>query len=419
MPVPHAKLFGFLVVASVLFPTATPAQEAPGSSGPKAAAVPSLFKQVVANPTGKNGYEELVLAAEAFKSSKLYQAAQDPETSLSLKRRILADRAVLRALALLRQGVNKPVFSPREKLSADTPLPELAQFRALARLLAVQEYVYLADGRVQDAIEAASLGMRFGRVVQTDTLIAGLVGVAIDTVVTAPLAKHLDQLSARDCATLYQVCTEWLAQPNPQIRVMEGERRFGRALLGELAESAKKQGGFLPAAKSLGLDAEDERAAMLRNRFPATPEGIDAFVADASRQYEQFFEQSLQEMRKPPWERRRLEFPEDGSLGSLAVALIAPAYSRIDEAYVREQARFRLLACHCAIRRFKWERDRLPSGLAELDLGDLAVDPCNGALLEYTPRGSRYSLTSAGTPAEPDNPKAVNGRLPVALTPDD
>src|SRR5205807_3746967 len=104
-------------------------------------------------------------------ASKLYQKAQEPGISLAFKREVLADRQVVQALKLLRDGLEMPIASPRQSISFSTLFPELAQFRSLARLLGLQQYVFLADGRVAEALANARLGLRFSQAVQTDTLI--------------------------------------------------------------------------------------------------------------------------------------------------------------------------------------------------------------------------------------------------------
>src|SRR5438105_4886381 len=78
---------------------------APGRAEEKPAPArrPSVFQQVIPRPTGQNGYEELVLAAEAFRASRYYMNAQEANTTLEFKREVLADRQVVRALSLLRQ----------------------------------------------------------------------------------------------------------------------------------------------------------------------------------------------------------------------------------------------------------------------------------------------------------------------------
>jgi hypothetical protein len=78
----------------------------------------------------------------------------------------------------------------------------------------------------------------------------------------------------------------------------------------------------------------------------------------------------------------------------------------------------RLLACHCAIRRHKWEHERLPASLAVLNLREMAVDPFTGQPLKYQLQGASYRLTSAGPTAPADDPQAVDGRRPVSIVPE-
>jgi hypothetical protein len=75
-----------------------------------------------------------------------------------------------------------------------------------------------------------------------------------------------------------------------------------------------------------------------------------------------------------------------------------------------------LLACHAAIRRYRWEHDRLPRDIQTLQLGDTATDPFTGKLLEYEPSGANYRLASAG-PAHRAYDDLPAGRTPVTLVP--
>src|SRR5713101_5224144 len=154
----------------------------------------------------------------------------------------------MRALRLLQQGLAKPVISPRETVTSATVFPDLAGFRQMARLLDMCQYVALADGRVAGAIAALREGLRLGQVVQTDTLISGLVGIAIATIAIRPLGEHLEQLAARDCDLLYRVCLERLSQPPLLPQMMEMERRGGKTFLSEIAADPKALDGLVSDA---------------------------------------------------------------------------------------------------------------------------------------------------------------------------
>lgn len=383
----------------------------------------SLLARVAPSPTGRNGYEELLRAADLVESSRLWKRVeqQGDAATLAEKRRVLQDKPIAQALALVRQGLNKPVFSPREfdKLTYETLLPELGPFRSLARLLKLQQYVFLADGKTPEALGNARQGLRLGRVVQTDTLISGLVGIAISTICVRSLGNHLDQLSARDCETLFQISLEWLQQPSLHMKMLEMERDHARRNLALIREDLKKRG--LPAVQGLfDLSAEEQANAAPILEQLKSPEGIERLAAEADRKLDAFFERQLAETRKPRWERA---YPDpkqidDSSPSGWAVKLMAPAMNRVDDAYGREEAHVRVLACHAAIRRYRWEHGKLPGGLEELNLGELAVDPFTGRPLQYEVKGIRYRLTSVGAPADADDPNAVNGRRPVTVTPD-
>src|SRR5262245_1175451 len=66
-----------------------------------------LFKQVIPNPTGKNGYEEFVMACALLKQSEWSGKAQLPEATLTTKRRMLEEPVVVRALSMFRKGLKK------------------------------------------------------------------------------------------------------------------------------------------------------------------------------------------------------------------------------------------------------------------------------------------------------------------------
>lgn len=378
----------------------------------------SIFQQVIPQPTGKNGYEDLVLAIDALQKSRYYPAIQKMEAlTLAEKRAVLDDRNGVRALQLIRTGLQKPVAQPRQMLDYTTTLPELGPMRDLAKLLALQQYVALADGRTTEALQIARQGIRLGRVVQMDTLLSGLVGIAISTLCIQPLGRHLDQLSARDTAVLYQICLEWLNQPNPQVAIFASEHRLTKIALAGMREQVKR-GDVEGVVKQLGLKRDELKD--LEAIIPRTPEAIDALFLQAAERYDAYSLTVMAELRKPAWERKMPEplKPEDPG-GHLASMLI-PSFQHVDNVYTREQAQIQLLACHAAIRRYRWEHDRLPSSLDELRLGTLAIDPYTGSPLRYEVKGKRYSLLAAGAEARNlDDPGVVNGRVPVTLTPDD
>jgi hypothetical protein len=348
----------------------------------------SLFKEVIKQPTGKNGYEELVAAAEVLKGSKLWAKAEQPDALLADKRLALGDRLVVRALALMRQGLSKPVFSPREGLQPGTLPPELSGLRSLGRLAAVHQYVAFADGRTSEALADARLGMRLGQVIQQDSLLGGMVGLAVGATCIRPLATHLDQLSVRDCDLLKVICEEWLAQPNPLPRVVAAERKV---VLTNLADLKQKTGAGA---------------------------GGDDLFGTASKYANDYFDRQLLELNKPAWQRGALGVDDAPEFSRALLSPVAQILERTLSAYTREEANVRMLAVHALIIHARWEQGHLPSALAEVNAGDLALDPFTGKALQYEVLGRTYRLFSAGPLAPATDPQAVNGRKPVAVVPE-
>jgi hypothetical protein len=385
---------------------------------------PTLLSQVIPTPTGRNGYEELVAAADALQASTRFAAIEAGGASLEAKRRVLREPPVMRALDLVPRGLAKPVVSPRTTLSSATLFPELPAFRRLARLLAIRQYVLLADGRVADAIETARLGWRLGTAIQTDTLLSGLVGTAILAITTRGLAGHLDQLSAHDCDLLYQACLERLREPDPSLRMLEAERNAGKILVGEIRQGKVDPALIFGAGES--AEPEDEEDARTRQAVAdlkrlkrSSTEEYTAQLSRVETALDQWYDRTLAEWRKPAWQRSTPALPEGGDLAARLATAIAPA-SMLSQAgfkYAQVQAETRLLALHAAIRRYRWEHDGLPASLDDLNLGELPRDLFTGQPLKYEVRGARYRLTSAGPPAAANDPNAVEGHRPVSIVP--
>ena len=426
----NPRLPAALLVLPALLLTALPAVVA----APRQKEKPkSLLRQLVPRTTGRNGYEEFLMAADLVKSSKLWQEVGRKQLTLAQKRRVLGDRKLQRALALVRKGVSKRVHSPRESLDFESPLPELGALRRVAGVQALQQYVYYADGRNREALDVLRVGLRFGNLIQQDSLISGLVGLAVSIVNIRATGDHLDQLSARDCEYLHRLCLEWLQMEDPLPRVIEAERagikRSMRtiflakpeALRGILedagdgdAEKSDRKPGQQPGTAPGHIDPD--RAAAQFRQAQGSPEQARALLAQVDGRVDEAFRLLYVEYRKPPWQRQDIELPADGSVGGFIIALVMPSMSRSFDAYSRGEAMIRLLATHAVIRRYEWEHAALPASLKTLDVAALAIDPFTGQPLKYRRLDAAYELTSAGPVADPNDQQAVDGRRPVSVT---
>lgn len=392
-------------------------QAAAGRSGGQQEPRPSQLSKYFARPSGRNGLEDFLAAVDVLQTSKPYremQAASLPGTiSLTLKRRILSDLPVTRALALIQRGLTKPYALPVSAGQGENVIGVNAPMRELARLLALRQYVLFADGRVPDAIGTARVTMRLGQVVQAGPLISGLVGIAIGAIGMRTLGRNLEQLSARDCELLSQICGEWLSQPSPLLRVFEEERRAGLKSLAEMGNQKPEP----PTPEELAMLTPEERRALAN----LTPEKLAAFQLEIRKEFNAHWDRVLADTRKPFWER---EFPTDAppdesvspaNVARALTAMLVPVFKQAQQRYAQEEAMVRLLAVHAAVLRYRWEWDKPPPDLATLNLGDLVLDPFTGQQMKYQVNGRRYQLNSVGPPAEADDPKAVDGRKPVTV----
>jgi|GEM_PF-5695897 len=120
-----------------------------------------LFPQLFPEPTGRNGYEEYLRAADAVRGVPC-----DLER-VPAHAKGLASLQVTKALALVREGNEKPATDPRPHYDPEQLYPELATFKFFGKLLAA--------GSLDDQVQAWCLGSNLPR---TST-IGFLVGAAI------------------------------------------------------------------------------------------------------------------------------------------------------------------------------------------------------------------------------------------------
>jgi hypothetical protein len=389
-----------------------------GAQNPPAQRV-NNFSKIFQNPTGQNGYEELVRAGDILLSSPVWvefermDGAQAP--TLATKRRVVFDSACRAALDMLKAGLQKPVRSPREKLDEETPLPELSAFRSLARLLGHEIYVQLADGRVSQAVDTLGLALKFGYVVQVDTLIAGLVAIAVDAIAIRPIGDHLEQLSVRDCDKLLAIARDWMLLPDPAIAILQADKQHSLDAFRKYKADPVKllkmldPGSLSPQSK--------KRIDDLEQSYSQNPNLASASFDEAARLLSGQYDHAIASLSQPQWERK--PFPpidtqtEAGFLaseyGGGAVLL------RVLDRYTREMAQVQLLGVHAAIRRRLWEYNALPGSLDELKLGKMIVDPFSGRPFEYKRLvGNKYTLSSIG----PVDPTSSSGdRTPIRLGP--
>jgi hypothetical protein len=356
-----------------------------------------VFPQLFPRPTGQNGYEELVMAGDLARAAETRREFFGTEIKLSEMRARLNEPDCRRALELLRQGLAKPIFSPRREINFNTTFPEFATLRCLARLLGVAIYVQFANGNTGEAVQSLRDGLNLGYMLQGETLIGSLVGIAIDAIALRGFANHLDQLSARDCDRLIEMARERLRRPDTTLATMTGEYR---GILNSIEEYRKNPRAALEMFReSWGEDADkiEQQYAPLIQSYLNNPAAAAQLTNEVSTRVSQQFDNLMADLRLPPWQRKGVEIKPDGTIAGYVAEMFTSVFAQATRKFTYEQAQVQLLGVHAAIRRSLWENQRLPDSLEELKLGALATDPFTGKTLKYKVTGKKsYELYSAG-----------------------
>jgi hypothetical protein len=297
----------------------------------------------------------------------------------------------------------------------------------------VEQYVFLADGQVGSAIGCLRDGLRLRRAVQRMDAWLGSVqspGNAGAMRLIDALGRRVDQLAVRDCDQLGALVREELAMPEPVLAQLEEMRRLRRAGLEQWRTNPDTLLWPLELRERFAAPKEpSERIRALRSELERLiqeqPTSVKGLVDQLSALLERSYDQAFSEYKRPSWERRPLQLREE----SLAERYFATVfgednlYQEVMEPIYRAtgwQTRLQLLGVHAAINRFRWENARLPRNLAEISLGDMAVDLYTGQPFPYEPARRPYRLYSAGPWERPDAERPASGnRRPVSVPAED
>ena len=380
--------------------------------------VQRYFDVVIPFATGKNGYEELVMASDAlYLVPDRNERIADFHATLTVKRETLSLPAVQKAFDLLTIGLSKPISSPRSEINENTTFPEFAGFRQLARLLACKMYVELADGNVSTAINTLRQGLAFGYAVQQDGLIGGLVGVAIDAILLKRFSVAVDQMGLKDCTLLMNLAKDWINLPDPSIHIYESERDMELAILRKHRNNPHDLVRALmsPTAN----DDTDAEQAALTQQLLSDPQAARSEVDGAIQILMNRFNELISELKKPNWQRKQIKPMEDKTVaGKLASTFSISLGSLISDKFAQDQAMVQLLGVQAAIRKYRWENDKLPDSLATLKLGDFGIDPFTGKELIYKQIDDRnFELSSIGPNERDDEGHETGKRRQLMLKP--
>ena len=377
-----------------------------------------MYEKIVPNPTGINGYEEYLRAADiaAIPEFNNYEGwlsnlhpgnvtwevdkpsdvdPKDPD--LTVKRKWV-DR-FRRCCDLISNGNRKAVMDPRGVIKPETTFPEMARFRALARLEAVSAHVCFADGRTGEGVRHIEDAQIFGNKISGMTLIGRLVGIACGRVSFIELDDHWAQLSVSDAEELERFFSQLLSGPLPLIESMRGERQGAHAAIEELfAKLTDLASLWNSDGKEQALINEVTRLgpAEARDAQAATIAAIDAY-----------YDSVLATVNGPEsgWLSLKAVSNEDDigntklPLATRLTDLLTPALSQVLISDAQDRTRMRIAYLTAKAVDFRWIMGRLPDRIEDFASQVERNDPTSGRAFRYKRDGPWFRITRDGKDA--------------------
>ncbi len=367
-----------------------------------------LLDRVVGAPTGANGYEEYMMAADlvsgerfgrfisfypALFSEDLIASKADIEAVqarekwqgflnsigaknwLDVKRRLHKEYG--RALDLVHLGNAKPMVSPRKSVTAGEEFPDLAGLKNLARLSSQSCDVLVADNRSSQAVTFGMDMVTLSMNIRGMSTLSNLVGVAIQSMSLAAFDANLERFSERDWQTVLAGSEALLARGNRLSEVADAEVVARRELYASSLEESGADGRKLTPA---------QRASFMAN--------LDRHLRSWSAVWKQMVAQ-------PESEWKLLSLPPIAPEIDEMVSQLAPAELQILMANAKATTQLRLLKLHAQVQIYRYQWGKLPATLQEaVPLRKDRIDPFATGEFQYEPLSERgYRLYSKGNKA--------------------
>lgn len=347
----------------------------------------NMFKQIVPKPTGKNGYEEYLIAADYFVNSGLKGRLIDVLTpkaggGVTLTSRVTALDGFRRVIDLFEAGNRKGAADPRVNMDFQVLFPEYTLFKMMAKGAPHYAYIQLARGNGAEAVRASEVALRMSHNVQSGILIANLVGVAMDGILLLDIVKMRQRFSQKDAQQLIQVLDEIVAQPTPLRQSVEVEVNALAASMNSLVSEAQKV-GVRKVVEGMMSDEDGEIQ-------PADKAEVDRLSALSVGDFGTYLSEGVSRLKRAmATQFSRLDQEEQFwkveqvLTGFKLVDNLAPVYDGVFKASARGRTNMRLtaLALRCEVHR--WETGSYPTKLSDAVPAAKLYDPLSGKEFGY------------------------------------
>lgn len=383
----------------------------------------SIYRELVPKPTGKNGYEEYLMACDILRATQaqflvsedqsgmrqiieLYESPsppmRPPKAQYEAAKRLLganilqvrreAVAQATKVLDLIIQGNKKPVYDPRESVRWSS-FSELKEFRTMGRLFQAAAYVALADGQPARAAQFIIESLRFGQKLSGLRLNARYSAIVIQSFAFESIEKYLPSLGLKDLSLVEAAAAEILGQKPAIFRIIEND-------LSDVKEHYRDL-----LVSSMGKKPADDDSQTVKFIRKLTLADIEVVLERCAQNVARRKQVLIAHFEKPEaaWsppidiESAGADMENIKSIDSLVDVIsesFRPGFATAGKHEAVNRTQLRLIKLVSAVARFRWENDRLPASLSELSR-DLA-DPISGGQFQYELIGNGFRVYSRG-----------------------
>jgi hypothetical protein len=343
-----------------------------------------FIQQAIGVPTGRNGYEEYVAAAQIAESPEYAQFegytpgkdAANKETLLDVWREQVRRFAPISDL--ITQGNTKSVYDPKPRLNTGAS-PELSGFPAVVDYFARSAYVSLANGDPQTAERTLETALQFVYNLDNGTEGSGTMAALSANHLFKAISADFPKFGTRELDRLANAATALLGQEPSPLNNLRAIRQSDMATAERTLRDPRSAGPMALAIQSLN---GNQRETALR-----------LFVADE----DSYLQSVINTASDPEAKWERVPFEEQNAVAAgLARSSIA-GNSGLLQNSAKLRTRLRIMRLMARVYQYNWQFNELPQAKAPAAKPAESQDPLSGAELTYSPKGSSFEVTSDGS----------------------
>jgi hypothetical protein len=378
------------------------------------------------NPTGANGYEDYLHAADLARPEQwpVYENwlnyIHDPKgsggkaesapiipsvppgvtlemTDLDVRRE--GNSRLDSVMVAIREGNGKPAHAPRFDYGFDAAYPEFIRFKLVAKIVANRAYVEFSAGRTGEAVSDLLEGIKFTKGIFGSIPVTGTISTNLMTGFLADFQRHLAQISLSDAVRIDTTCKVLIDAPDPDESIFRHEMELHVASLDKVIGK--------PSLILYGpqLDAFGNRLTTLN---PAERQQLKSDVSKILADHFEVLKQRLEGPETGWLTNREGDDPnpalDDKSISNLAIVVATALQSTLmREQTIRDFAvarlRLKLLRLHAKVIAYHWQNYNWPTRIEEFADTKSAFDPFAGKPFHYELKDGAYRLYSSAVPS--------------------